>query len=414
MCPMEQPQPNENPSSSLIPEEEPGTPSPQPEQPQSETQPTIIESQFVPSGSSSAPESVVDLSPEDEGPIPVLPEGEAVPQGPSWKIIALLSILTLIIIAAMSAFGGYRSGQQTLASAQTTQQYSLIETQFALGVEDLNAKRLNLARQRFEWVIEHDPSYPGVTDKLADVIMLANITATPTLAPTPTLTPTPDLRSVEEKYTQAQQLMAGADWDGAIDTLLRLRKENPAFHAIEIDGMLYVAFRNRGVHKIQVSDLEGGTYDLALAERFGPLDAEAKNWRSWAEYYITGASFWEVDWTKVIEYFSQLAPVVPNLMDGSGWTATDRLRIAYIRYGDQLAQAGEWCMAQEQYNLGMQIGSNPEAEPTATWVAEQCASGAEPEPTEGTITPEMTPTQEGGFVPVETAIPPTETITPTP
>lgn len=409
MCRMEQPQSNETRPPEETPIEGGGTTSPIPPEPQANTQPVEMATPVLPLGA----------DPEDEGPIPMEAEARAAGRGPSWKIIAALSILTLMIIAGMSAYGGYRSGQQTLAGAQSTQQYSRIATQFALGVEDLEAKRLNLARQRFEWVLEQDPSYPGITDKLADVIMLANITATPTLAPTPTLTPTPDLRSVEEKFTQAQQMMAGADWDGAIDTLLRLRKEDPEFHAIEVDGMLYVAFRNRGVYKIQTNDLEGGTYDLALAERFGPLDAEAKNWRSWAEFYITGASFWEVDWTKVIEYFSQLAPVVPNLMDGSGWTASDRLRLAYIHYGDQLALAGEWCMAQEQYTLGMSVGLNPEVEPTASWVAEQCASGAEPlEPTPGPGTPEWTPTEEGegeGAPPFPlTPQPPTATITPTP
>ena len=93
--------------------------------------------------------------------------------------------------------------------------------------------------------------------------------------------------------------------------------------------MLYVALRNRGVEKIsKQADLEGGIYDLALAERFGPLDLDARGWREWSQWYIRGASFWEVDWAKSISYFSQVAPIAPNLRDASGWTASDRYRIA--------------------------------------------------------------------------------------
>jgi len=335
------------------------------------------------------------------GTVPMDPASETPKGGHQWRWVALLSIVTLLVIAGMSAFGGYRSGMQIRASAGSTQSAQQVATQFALGVEDLEAKRLDLARQRFEWVISQNPGYPGVTDRLAEVIMLMNITATATVAPTPTLTPTPDLRSVEELYTQAQEMMAGADWSSAIDTLLKLRLKAPDYHEVEVDGMLYIALRNRGVYKIQRTDLESGTYDLALAERFGPLDAEARNWRDWAEFYITGASFWEVDWMRVIEYFSQLAPVVPNLADASGWTATDRLRIAYARYGDQLAAAEDWCRAQEQYINSLTVGPDPQVEPTANYVAEQCMITSQPPtatPSTGTPTPTSTVTAPAGEV----------------
>ena len=102
--------------------------------------------------------------------------------------------------------------------------------------------------------------------------------------------------------------------------------------------MLFVALRNRGIDKIaQLHDLEGGNYDLTLAERFGPLDSEARNWRDWADLYIRGASFWDVDWGQAIYYFSQLASAAPNLSDLSGWTASSRYMDALLGYGDWFA-----------------------------------------------------------------------------
>lgn len=353
------------------------------------------------------PTGLNDSSSLPTQPTPVVPppgDGQSTaPEStaPSWKLLALVGILTLLIIAFMAAYGGYRSGLNQRNSALSTQVAKQIKEQFDLGVQDLQAHNLDLARQRFEWIIQKSPNYPGITDMLAQVELLQNITASPTIAPTPTLTPTPDLRSVEQLYTQAQQSMAGGDWNTAIDTLLELRKEAPDLHAVEVDGMLYMALRNRGVDKIKSSDLEGGTYDLALAERFGPLDVDASNWRSWAELYITGASFWDVDWPQVISYFEQVAAMVPNMMDASGWTSVMRLSTAYGKYGDQLAASGDWCNAAKEYKLALDLGPNPTLAPTSSFASDKCRKRNE------ALTPHPSVT------PITTATPGGETSTPT-
>lgn len=328
----------------------------------------------------------------------------------SWKFWAAIGIAALFLIAAISAYGGYRTGIEQRTSFGATQVAQEVGSQFTLALQDAEAKRFDLARQRLEWVIQNDPDYPGAIEKLSEVLLALNTTATPTVAPTPTLTPTPDLRSVEELYSQGKQLLAAGEWSQAIDTLLKLRKDAPDLHTVEVDGLLYVALRNRGVQKIKSADLEGGTYDLALAERFGPLDIEARNWRDWSEWYITGASFWEVDWPQVINYFSQLVQVVPNLMDGSGWTTSDRYREALQKYGDQLAASGEWCLAQEQYDLAQEFRSDPNLQPTASYAAEQCAAPDEDD-SSGLQTETPTPTPPSGE---NTPTPPSGEVTPTP
>lgn len=357
-------------------------------------------------GSPETKDALTPIVPPPAGGKALLPESGA----PSWKLLALVGILTLLIIALMAAYGGYRSGMNQRSSAQSTQVSQQVKEQFDMGVKDLEARNLDMARQRFEWVIHQSPNYPGITDKLAEVELLQNITASPTVAPTPTLTPTPDLRSVEELYAQAQQAMQGGDWTNAIETLLKLRKDAPTMHAVEVDGMLFMALRNRGVDKIKASDLEGGTYDLALAERFGPLDAEANSWRSWAELYVTGASFWDVDWPQAINYFQQVADMAPNLMDASGWTSEMRLTTAYMKYGDLLAASGDWCAAQVQYQLAMDRGPNPTFEATATFGADKCKAKEERK----TPHPSATSTEQAGATATPTQpAPPGATDTPT-
>ena len=66
-------------------------------------------------------------------------------------------------------------------------------------------------------------------------------------------------------------------------------------------------------------------------------------------------SFWEVDWAKAVEYFSQVASALPNLTDASGLSAGERYRVALMNYADQLAAQEDWCNAQTQYEQALAI-----------------------------------------------------------
>jgi hypothetical protein len=108
-------------------------------------------------------------------------------------------------------------------------------------LKDFQAGQYDLAIQRFRYVLGQDASFPGAADKLAEAMQILYATATPTpLPPTPTLTPTPDLRPVEELFNLANSQFTGGDWSGAIDTLVNLRKADPAYRVVQVDGMLYI------------------------------------------------------------------------------------------------------------------------------------------------------------------------------
>ncbi len=324
-----------------------------------------------------------------------------------------LAAAALLGFGALGAWGGYASGIQDRLDYQYTQEAQDCQAQFDLGVADMADGRYDVARQRFEYVIQLCPEYPEVTGRLADTLLALNTTATATQVPTPTLTPTPDLRGAEELFARSLELITLADWSAALETLDTLRKKQPDYNPVEVDGMYYVALRNRGIEKIQAGNLEGGTYDLARAERFGPLDAQAETWRTWASLYSTGASFWEINWPQAINYFSDLALAAPNLRDLSGWTATDRLRMAFIGYGDQLALNGDFCNAQLQYEQALLMGPDATLEPTATQAARDCAPPT-PRPRRATPTPEGQPTDDGsgGPTPTDSAPPPPTTAPP--
>jgi hypothetical protein len=352
------------------------------------TQPSIVTSNGTELGDNETPPPIGETQPSkfsDEAinlP-PIIPEEP--PEKPKgqhrWVLWALAAVVLLALIAGGSAYAGYSSAIDQRNQNQATQFAGEAANQYTLALQDINNGNYDLARQRLEYVIKLVPDYPNAEKALADVLTQQRITATATIAPTPTLTPTPDYRGRDDLFAQAQNQLLSRDWSGTIDTLLLLRKNYPEYMAVKVDDMLFVALRNRGIDKIaQLHDLEGGNYDLTLAELFGPLDAEAKNWRDWADLYIRGASFWDVDWASSVYYFSQLADAAPNLSDASGWTASNRYLDALLGYGDWFAANGQWCDAQAQYDTYMTLLANPQVEPTAVYVADKCTQALNPPP----------------------------------
>jgi tetratricopeptide (TPR) repeat protein len=286
--------------------------------------------------------------------------------------------------------GGYQSGLNQRRAAQSTLVIQQLDEQYQLGIQAMNEKRYEVALQHFQFVVEHNPSYPGVQEKLTEVLVKLSITPSPTASPTPAYTPTPDLRGAEEIFARARQLLDAQDWDGAISNLDSLRKSDPSYRAAEVDGMYYIALRMRGYEKIippsqlcNDINLEGGIYDLTLAERFGPLDSRAEALRTWSRLYITGASFWEIDWYQAMDYFSQVYPYLPNLMDSSCMTATERYRYATLKYIELVWSLGDYCTAQDLYDaffLNFPSERNATAYPTATQVYFYCNEGGGPTP----------------------------------
>jgi tetratricopeptide (TPR) repeat protein len=266
-------------------------------------------------------------------------------------------------------------------SAQNTQVTGQLLEQYQLGLQAVDAGKYEVARQHFEYIIQHKPDFPGVQEAYANLLLRMMITPTLTPTLTPTITPTPDLRSVGEIYDNVIALLSAPaddlcarDWNDIINRIDSLRKADVTYHSAEVDGMYYIALRSRGVCKIYPQtyepnaycedlniNLNGGIYDLTLAERFGPLDSSADTMRTWARMYIAGASFWDQDWEQVKSYFSQVMAALPNLSDSSCVSATERWRQASINYAQQLMAKGNFCGAEKQFEDAFSI-DNPKNE----------------------------------------------------
>jgi hypothetical protein len=337
-----------------------------------------------------------------------------------WWIFG--GILLILLLAAAGSYLGYQEAMRQRLAKQSSQVTLETTTQFQLVDQDIAAKRLSVARQRLDYIIKLDPSFPGAQEKLAQVMYLASITETPTPAPTPTLTPTVDTRGVEDLYNQAIQFMASKDWDKVINELDQLRKQNVSYRVYDVDGLYYMALRNRGADKIlKNGQLQEGLYDLALAEKFGPLDGDANGYRNWANLYLTGQAYWGVDWQKVVDIFTQIYPSYPGLRDSSGITATERFRQASISLGDQQMTAAKPCDADKNYKAALQLSNDAQVSEKEANAANACSVGNTP-PTQAPTSTGASPTQAvvptqpavNTPVPADTPVPPEPTQTPAP
>ena len=283
------------------------------------------------------------------------------------KRIVTILIGALILLAALALGGaaGYAQGIGVRVGAQQTSVSKILVEQFDLAQKDIENKRYETARQRLEYIIKQNQDYPGAVDLLTQLMVQMAITPSLTPTLTPTITPTPDLRAQETIFAQAQDQLKNSDWSGLLDSLDSLRKADPNYKTAQVDDMYYSALRNRGVDEIlgnraysQTTNLEGGIYDLTLAERFGPLDGLSDGMRTWARLYILGASFWELDWEQAVFYFEQVAQYAPNLRDSSNFTASQRYYQALLKYGDVQALAQrlkDRCLALNTWSKAQQI-----------------------------------------------------------
>src|SRR6185369_6632372 len=93
---------------------------------------------------------------------------------PRRGVTFLVSALIVIVILAIALFGGYQSGIATRKQNYSAAIAQQMTEQFQYVDEDIKAGRYENAKQRLEFIISNDPSFPGVQEKLTQVLVLMN------------------------------------------------------------------------------------------------------------------------------------------------------------------------------------------------------------------------------------------------
>jgi len=312
-----------------------------------------------------------------------------------------LGILIIIVITAIGAGIGYSTALKARLTAETNQRLELATTSFVKAERDIANGDLNMASQRLQYIMTIYPAYPGLEDKLKEVltaIALANPDAsaavvTPEAAFTPVATK--DTSQVSVLFPQAQNQLASSDWKGLLDTVNKMRDIDPSYEALKVDGFYFIALRNNGIAKINAGHLEVGLYYFAMAQKIAPLDGEALSLAASARAYLEAESYFGIDYYKSTELLAEVAKQNPNMVDVSGYTAKQRYVDSMRGIGDLLMTNLDYCNAAVQYAAARDILSSDEVLVQIQKAEEYCANPpALPTPTTDPNVPTPTATPD--------------------
>lgn len=307
------------------------------------------------------------------------------PAQPATRSARLLSVLGVIFAVVLltvlggAGWAGYQSGLATRAEQIRVTQAVDLQTQFALGVDDLNNRSYQRAAARFEYILGLQPDYPGARERLAEAQAGLQVTPTP-VPPTPIPVAGEDPADL---LAAGERAAAAENWDGVLSHMTRLHALDPEYETIRAEALTFTALRGRGLARIQGDEMEAGIFDLDQAAAFRPLDQDARNYRAWARLYLAAKSYWGLDWARTAEILGQLVVLAPNFKD------TSRLWYqATLNYADLLAAAGDACGAAENYAAAQQFIADDQVAALLAAAQTNCALTPAPEPA---VAPQATP-----------------------
>lgn len=295
--------------------------------------------------------------------------------------LALWFALALVAALGLAAWAGYQSGAvQRESNAQATRAADL-QTQFQIGLTDLQAKRYSMAATRFEYILSQDPNYPEATARLAEARTALNVTTVP---PTPTL-PIIAGKDPAEMLLLAQKYANEKNWEGVLAEIALLRSTDANYEVATVDGLLYIALRERGIARILGDAMEAGITDIDHASQYRTLDETAASHRAWARLYLAARLYYGLDWARATGILRDLYLLAPNFKN-----TTQLLYDGTVSYAAQL-NLTDACAAAEQYAFAFTIKNDPAISEALTLAQTNCALTPTPDPNAPTPDPNATP-----------------------
>ena len=171
------------------------------------------------------------------------------------------------------------------------------------------------------------------------------------LAPTAAATVSAEAQTL---YEEARAVYGTGQWQQAVTLLLQLQQQAPTFQISQVEEMLYNAYVNLAAAADQANDLEGAIEYVDKALMLRPNSTALQAARAIAANYVEALNQEGIDWGRAVELFEAVIAQDPNYRD-----VAERLPEARLAYGDQLALAKEWCKAEEQYTLAIEVTVPP-------------------------------------------------------
>ena len=292
---------------------------------------------------------------------------------PTWlKGLVLLVILLPVVIVGIFVLGIIRGRQDhdRLIHEEAEQHY-------VAGLAHLENGEYELGVAELEQTLRLAPGYRDAQEKLGEAKAKLEVQATPTV----------EIRKqvAADLLDQAQTFYAEEKWDDVVLTLERLRALDPDYEPQAVEELLFATYYDQGLELINEGRLEEALRYLDKALELKPAQEDVLEQRKLAALYLTAISYWRADWDKAIANFYELYSIEPDYMD-----VIPRLYEAYVNKGDLYADQGEWCSAEAQYSLSLEIQSDEAGEEKRVEANRLCA-GVTPTPAiASTVVPEYT------------------------
>ncbi len=283
----------------------------------------------------------------------------------SWFLVFLLFV---IVSAGTGGYLGYKAALNSRIEEYSSRLKETINDQYDLALKDYNDGKFRNAKIRLDYItgVEKNEDAEGLYRKIiAD----------------------------EDALIDGIRLdIIARNWVSALEKYESLNEKDYDYRRSDIEGMIYIAFRNHGVEQIQNGYLESGIKNIDFAGNIGPVDNEADNLRSAASKYMRASGYWDIDWMRALELFANIAMTTPDIFDrASMLTAQERYVRCSYEVGKQYFNDGNYCTALFYYKQGLNILPNKSIQATADYVNLFCPPT--PTPTiEVTPTPFYTPT----------------------
>jgi tetratricopeptide (TPR) repeat protein len=263
-------------------------------------------------------------------------EPEAEPRRLTWPRLLLGCLGILLCI------GVFYGGIGLIAAYQGLQERSLdnqakAEEHYRRGQQRLANNEIELAIAEFERALSLNPNLYPAREALHEAQRIAQSLPTPT-SEARTAAATALLNDAEAQVIQE-------NWSAAVETLSQLRDLDPDYRAAYVSELLYKTNYQLGLKLITPDQIDQAllAFERALAER--PDDEAVMQQKVKASLYLEGKVAAEQnDFKQAVEAFRGLYQQDGNYLD-----VKQRLLHARAQYGDGLAAAGDWCLAEAQY-----------------------------------------------------------------
>jgi hypothetical protein len=315
------------------------------------------------------------------------------------RLMRGLGILLLVLAGLLTwylviFYLGWQSGQTALEEKRANELVAQVDRQVSLAQENVDQGSYALALRRIEWILERAPDHTQALAlrRQAEAGLAAILTpqtperVNPTSTPVPLPSPTVTLAPIEDPDGELQRidlLVAGETWEEALPALIAFQWQFPDKNRKETDRMLYEAYIGLGLELVQGEQVELGLSYLEQAEKLGDLPQSVTDYRIWAELYLQGIAFYNVNWGATAYYFRDLCLAAPFYQ-----SSCDRLHESLIAFGDQYVSSLDWCPALSLYEEAAQHERTQSLTEKLSQAREGCSLAT---PTPADLSPDSVP-----------------------